>query len=159
MITAVDTNIILDVLIPGEPFGDSSKRLLDHYLSKGKLTICEVVFAELAAQFLSEEDLALFLTDTGMELVYSNEKALYAAGMRWAEYTKKGARNRVICGKCGQGVDVTCPKCKAALQRRLHVLADFVIGAHALLQADCLLSRDPGVYKTFFSDLTVFGSL
>jgi hypothetical protein len=28
MITAVDTNIILDVLIPGEPFGESSKILL-----------------------------------------------------------------------------------------------------------------------------------
>jgi hypothetical protein len=25
MITAVDTSIILDVLIPGEPFGESSK--------------------------------------------------------------------------------------------------------------------------------------
>ena len=53
MITAVDTNIILDVLIPGEPFGKSSKKLLDHHLSKGKLIICEVVFAELAARFLS----------------------------------------------------------------------------------------------------------
>ncbi len=45
MITAVDTNIILDVLIPGEPFGESSKKLLDHHLSKGKLIICEIVFA------------------------------------------------------------------------------------------------------------------
>ena len=40
MITSVDTNIILDVLIPGEPFSDSSKRLLDHHLAKGKLIIC-----------------------------------------------------------------------------------------------------------------------
>jgi predicted nucleic acid-binding protein len=34
MITAVDTNIILDVLIPDEPFGETSKRLLDRHLSK-----------------------------------------------------------------------------------------------------------------------------
>ena len=33
MITAVDTNIILDILIPDEPFSDSSKKLLDHFLS------------------------------------------------------------------------------------------------------------------------------
>jgi hypothetical protein len=47
----------------------------------------------------------------------------------------------------------------AALGRRLHVLADFLIGAHALVQADCILSRDLGVYKTYFSDLTMVGSI
>ena len=35
MIRSVDTNIILDVLIPGEPFSESSKMLLDRHLSKG----------------------------------------------------------------------------------------------------------------------------
>ena len=45
MITAVDTNIILDVLIPGEPFGESSKLLLDRHLSKGKLIVGEVVYS------------------------------------------------------------------------------------------------------------------
>ena len=39
MITAVDTNIILDVLIPEEPFGESSKKLLDH-LTPTSLHIC-----------------------------------------------------------------------------------------------------------------------
>jgi hypothetical protein len=53
MITAVDTNIILDILIPDEPFGESSKQLLDRHLSEGKLILCEVVFAELAAYFPS----------------------------------------------------------------------------------------------------------
>lgn len=126
---------------------------------KGKLIICEVVFAELAARFLSEEDLKFFLADTGMGLVYSNEKALYTAGMRWAEYARKSARNRFTCGKCGHGFEATCPQCSATLPKRLHVLADFIIGAHALVQADCILSRDLGVYKTYFSDLKVLGSL
>jgi predicted nucleic acid-binding protein len=39
------------------------------------------------------------------------------------------------------------------------VLADFLIGAHALVQADCILSRDLGVYKTYFSNLTVIDSI
>ncbi len=77
MITAVDTNIILDVLIPGEPFGESSKILLDRHLSKGKLIICEVVFAELAAGFESEKELEFFLADTGIGLVRPNEKASF----------------------------------------------------------------------------------
>lgn len=57
MITAVDTNIILDVLIPGDPFNQSSKTLLEKQFSKGKLIICEIVLGELAAQFPSESDL------------------------------------------------------------------------------------------------------
>jgi predicted nucleic acid-binding protein len=158
MITAVDTNIILDVLIPDEPFSESSKKLLDRFLSKGKLVICEVVFAELAARFLSEEDLKHFLADTGMGLVYSNEESLYMAGSRWAEYARKSAKNRFSCGKCGHAFETACPQCKAILTKRLHVLADFLIGAHALVQADCILSRDLGVYKTYFSGLRVVGS-
>jgi predicted nucleic acid-binding protein len=159
MITSVDTNIILDVLIPGEPFSESSKVLLDRHLSMGKLIICEVVFAELAAGFPSEEGLESFLSDTGMKVVYSNERALFLAGSRWAEYARKSARSRFLCGKCGHAFEVPCPQCTALLTKRLHVLADFLIGAHALVHADCILSRDLGVYKTYFSDLKVVDSI
>jgi predicted nucleic acid-binding protein len=159
MTTAVDTNIILDVLIPGEPFGESSKELLDLHLAKGKLIVCEVVFAELAARFPSEEELASFFADTRMNLVYSNEKSLHMAGTRWANYAKSSAKSRFSCGKCGHVFEATCPGCGAALTKRRHVLADFLIGAHALVQADCILSRDLGVYNIYFSDLKVIGSV
>jgi predicted nucleic acid-binding protein len=159
MITAVDTNIILDVLIPGEPFCESSKELLDRHLSKGKLILCEVVVAELAARFPSNEELTSFLAETRTSLVHSNEKSLYLAGSRWAEYARKNAKSRFLCGKCGHAFEPACPECNAALTRRLHVLADFLIGAHALVQADCILSRDLGVYKTYFSDLRVIDSI
>ena len=159
MITAVDTNIILDVLIPGEPFSQSSKRLLDQHLSEGKLILSEVVFAELSAQFTTEEELKTFLTETGMRLVYSNEKSLYIAGTRWAKYARKGNKGRFSCAECGNRFEVACPQCSRALAKRLHVLADFLIGAHALSHADCLLSRDLGLYKTYFGDLRVVGSI
>jgi predicted nucleic acid-binding protein len=158
MITAVDTNIILDVLIPDEPFSESSKALLDTYLSKGKLIICEIVFAELAVGFTAEEELKLFLADTRMGLVHSNEKSLYLAGSKWTEYTRKGNRNKFTCGKCSHSFETTCPQCKAIITKRLHVLGDFLIGAHALTHADCILSRDMGIYKTYFNDLKVVSS-
>lgn len=158
MITAVDTNIILDVLIPGEPFGASSKELLDRHFSQGKLILCEVVVAELAARFSSQEELASFLADTRMDLVRSNEESLYLAGTRWAEYARKNEKGRFSCGTCGHAFELACPACKAPLTRRLHVLADFLIGAHALVHADCILSRDLGVYKTYFGDLKVVNS-
>jgi predicted nucleic acid-binding protein len=159
MITAVDTNIILDVLIPNEPFSESSKKLLDAHLSKGRLILCEVVYAELAAQFPSEEELKQFLTETGMRLEYSNEKSLYIAGTRWAKYSRKSNKDLFPCSQCGQSFAVACPRCHSAITRRLHVLSDFLIGAHALIKADCLLSRDLGIYKTYFNDLKVVGSV
>jgi predicted nucleic acid-binding protein len=159
MITAVDTNIILDILIPDEPFGESSKMLLDQHLLEGKLILCEVVFAELAAHFPSEADLKALLAETGMRLVYSNEKSLYIAGTRWATYTRKSNKNQFTCSSCGSGFEVICPECKTAVTKRLHVLADFLIGAHALVHADCMLSRDLGVYKTYFNDLKVVSTI
>jgi predicted nucleic acid-binding protein len=159
MITAVDTNIILDVLIPDDPFGQSSKLLLDRHLSEGKLILCEVVFAELAAHFPSEVELNKFLAETGMRLVSSSEKSLYIAGNRWKEYSKKSNKSQFSCSTCGSVFTATCPKCKTAATRRFHVLADFLVGAHALVHADCMLSRDLGVYKTYFKDLKVVNSV
>jgi predicted nucleic acid-binding protein len=153
MITAVDTNIILDILIPGEPFAESSKALLERHLAAGQLILCEVVLAELAAQFPTEADLRAFLSDTGMRIVHSNEKSLYIAGTRWAVYAKRGGKNRLSCTGCGKTIQVSCPKCGMALTKRLHVLADFLIGAHALTHADCIITRDLGIYKTYFRDL------
>ena len=158
MITAVDTNIILDILIPAEPFAGSSKKLLDRHLSKGSLIIGEVVFAELSAHFPAEKELGMFLSETGIRLVYSKERSLYEAGARWAEYSKKSKKGRFLCAKCGNIFEVVCPRCTIALPKRLHVLADFLIGAHALANADCLLSRDLGVYKAYFSELRVVAS-
>lgn len=159
MITAIDTNIILDVLIPGEPFCQSSKALLDRYVSEGQLILCEVVYAELAAWFSSETQLKAFLMETGIRLVYSNEKALYIAGSKWATYTKKSNKALFSCSKCSNNFKVTCPQCSTMQAKRLHVLADFLIGAHAVVQADLMLTRDLGVYRTYFKGLKIESSI
>ena len=43
MISAVDTNILLDMLIPNEEHMKGSKSLLEDCLEKGRLVICEIV--------------------------------------------------------------------------------------------------------------------
>lgn len=159
MITAIDTNIILDILIPGEPFSRSSKALLDRHVAKGQLIICEVVYAELAAWFSSDTQMKAFLMETGIRLVYSNEKSLYIAGSKWAAYTRKSNKGLFFCSKCGNKFEVACPQRSTVQARRLHVLADFLIGAHAIVQADLILTRDLGIYRTYFKDLKVESSI
>ena len=156
MITAIDTNIILDILIPDEAHVTSSKQLLDEYLSKGQLIVCELVYAELASQFSDEQELRDFFQDTGIKLVPSSREILYLAGKVWKEYA--GSRKSVFqCPACGKAIHVACPQCKSAVKYRQHIISDFIIGTHALVHAKLLLSRDRGFYATYFKDLKLAG--
>lgn len=154
MIVAVDTNILLDILIPDEEFMQNSRRLLDRYTEKGQLIICYMVYAELASQFHSEKTLKEFLSDTGIRLIHSDEKTLCLSAERWKAYTNSG-KDKLRCPKCGQEVSIICHKCKNAVLFRQHIISDFIIGAHAITHAEILLSRDRGFYKTYFKDLKV----
>ena len=50
MITAIDTNVLLDLLIPDAPFGEVSQRAIESGLQAGRLVISDMVYAELAGQ-------------------------------------------------------------------------------------------------------------
>ncbi|MCH7577335.1 MAG: type II toxin-antitoxin system VapC family toxin [Chloroflexi bacterium] len=153
MISAVDTNILLDVLIPDAPHGDESEHALAEALRAGAVLISDPVYAELAVHFAEQERLERFLADTGLRLESSNADALYRAGRAWSEYIRR--RPSLTCPQCGATPDLHCDKCGASIQPRQHVVADFIIGAHALVQADQLLTRDRGYYATYFPELTL----
>jgi predicted nucleic acid-binding protein len=153
MITAVDTNVLLDVLIPDAPHGDESERALAEALRAGAVVISDPVYAELAVHFPEQERLDRFLADTGLRPEPSKAGALYQAGRAWSEYLRR--RPALACPQCGAKQEPRCDKCGASVQPRQHVVADFIIGGHALVQADQLLTRDRGYYATYFPELTL----
>lgn len=154
MITAIDTNILLDILIPDEAHSLGSKRLLDRCLERGQLVICEVVYAELSSQFPSERELRNFLLDTGIRLIHSSREVLYLAGERWRTYSRK-REGTTQCPHCGEKISITCPRCHQTVALRDRILGDFIIGAHAFLHAELLLTRDRGFYHTYFKELRI----
>lgn len=130
MITAVDTSVLIDVLFADPRHGQQSLARLRKSFNEGSLVICGIVYAELAPRFPSKRELDQTLSDHGIALVSMGAEAAYLAGRQWLLYRQAGG-----------------PHDRA--------LPDFLIGAHALLTADRLLTRDGGFYREYFADLAL----
>ena len=157
MKTAVDTNVLLDILTGDPSFAASSRQTLSKALSSGPVVICQVVFAELAAGFADPKQPVEFLFDLQIRIEAPSHEAILGAAAAWRDYALRRG-NDVQCPNCGHRASVSCPACHARLVWRQHVIADFLVGGHAEHQADQLLTRDRGYYRTYFKSLRLVDS-
>jgi len=128
MLTAVDSSVLLDVVIDSPTHAESSEKALRKVAAEGGLIICECVLAEIRPAFPSAGAIEQFLDDWQLRFVPSSRESALRAGELFGFYLRRG-------GKGGR------------------VIADFLIGAHADLHADRLLARDRGYLRDYFSRL------
>lgn len=134
MLSAVDTNVI-SALWSREPAAAGMKELLFSARQEGGLVVCAPVYAELLAYPGATKDFVdSFLEDTQIEVQVDLSLEVWArAGEAFSAYAERRRKDRA-----GQ------PK---------RLLVDFVVGAHALLTADRLLTLDASRYRTAYPEL------
>jgi predicted nucleic acid-binding protein len=152
--TAVDTNVLLDVLAGDEAAAAAAGRALAEAARTGALAISPIVYAELAVAFEEPAILAAFLADTQIEVEALSPHALLLAAAAWRAYAKQRGQG-VQCPHCGEQFEPHCPRCGATVRWRQHIISDFLIGGHAHAQADTLLTRDRGCFSRYFPSLRV----
>lgn len=130
MITAVDTSVLLDVLSGDRDHGPRSAAALRQASADGALVTSTVVWAEVIGAYDDPKAAVTRLDRLGLELVADDREVATAAGRVYRAYRRSGGTRR-------------------------RVLPDFLIGAHALVHADRLLTRDRGFYRSHFARLAI----
>jgi len=126
----VDSNVVLDVVTADTVWADWSQAALENAMSRDRLAINDVVYAELSVRYARIEDLEAMLAQTSLSVEAIPRTGLFLAGKVFQRYRASG------------GV-------------RSGVLPDFFIGAHASVAAAPLLTRDVRRYRTYFPGLTL----
>ena len=95
------------------------------------MVACEVVWAEMATAYgHAIDELLESLNRINLRFLPMTIDASLESARRWYVYRQQGGQKE-------------------------RIVADFLIGGHAFVQCDRLLTRDRGFYRDYFKSLTI----
>jgi hypothetical protein len=132
-VIAVDSSVLVD-LLGGGALARPAETALRDALAAGPVVACEVVIAEVVAGLGHGSEMVDALEGAGIRFSALEFRSAARAG----EMQRRYQARRRAAGEPGPG-----PRS----------VPDFLIGAHALLQCQALLTRDTGFYRDYFKGL------
>jgi hypothetical protein len=128
-VIAVDSSVLIEILI-GAPQAEAAENALREALALGPVLVCDVVVAEICSSLRDGDQSMQALEDMGISFGEVECKSAIRAGEMQRRYRARGgARQRTV--------------------------PDFIVGAHALLQCNALITRDAGFFRDYFKGLKV----
>jgi predicted nucleic acid-binding protein len=137
MTTAIDTNVVIALWDEDEALSGAAQIALEAAFRRGNLVVAAPVFSELiAAPGRTENYVSEFLEETGIAVDWDlGEPVWRSAGRAFQSYAERRRKQRDFGTR--------------------RILADFLIGAHALARGYHLLTLDERLYRAAFPNLTI----
>jgi predicted nucleic acid-binding protein len=126
---ATDSSVLIDLIVGGDA-SSAAGEAVRQALHQGPVVLCEVALAELCTAFKGGSEVLQLLEEVGIAFSAMEAKAALRAGEMQRRYRQRsGTRSRGV--------------------------ADFLIGAHAMMQCNALITCDAGFYRDYFKGLKV----
>lgn len=125
---AIDSSVIIDLLSNDPTTAEGAEASLRQCLSIGPVVVCDVVLAEVTTALRDGSQALGALEEMGMAYSGIEAKSAVRAGEMQRRYRQRGGQ-------------------------RQRTVPDFLVGAHALLQCDALVTRDDAFFRDYFKGL------
>jgi predicted nucleic acid-binding protein len=130
VITALDTDVLLSVFTADPVLGPGARELLRTCIQEGGLVACDIVWAEIVGAFPFPSEAQAAMDKLGVGLSPLEQNAVLEAGKAWKLYRGSG-------------------------ESEGRMPPAFLVGAHALHQAQRLVTQNQDFYSTFFPGLSI----
>lgn len=127
---AADSSVLIDVIAGNDDDSAAAAEAVRQALRIGPVVLSEVALAEICTAFHGGAEVLHFLEELGIRFDAMEAKSALRAGEMQRRYRQRGGN-------------------------RSRTVADFLIGAHAMMQCDALITRDAGFYRDYFKGLRI----
>lgn len=127
---ATDSSVLIDLIAGDDEAATSAAEAVRQALHVGPVVLSEVALAEVCTAFKNGTDVLQFLEELGIRFDPMEAKSALRAGEMQRRYRQRGGD-------------------------RTRTVADFLIGSHAMMQCDGLITRDAGFYRDYFKGLRI----
>lgn len=133
---AIDSNVLIDFIGNDPVAADAADHALRRALASGPVVACDVVLAEVVTGLGNGSAVMDALEELGVDFSPLEQRSAVRAGEMQRRYVER--RRQAL-----------------ARPEAPRVVADFLVGAHALLQCQGLITRDAGFFRDYFKGLKV----
>ena len=132
---AIDSSVLID-LLGDDPRADAAEASLRQAMGAGPVVACEVVVSEVVAGLGHSDVVIEALEEVGITLSPLELRSAVRAGEMQRRYKERLRSSR-------------------GAATAVRAVPDFLIGAHALLQCQGLITRDAAFFREYFKGLKV----